>query len=187
MCGNRWNDRRMYSAMIYIYSCLCDLDSQLEREMNTGTSPFILKSCAAHRVFLCWSRSYFCCVSSCRHRLRGSKSPLCCIVLSSDELGRRVRAGWRVSFSLFLFWCEKIIVWVRFGICGVLWYDMTNCGANQFPARDLDFRVGLPTYPRLSKPCAVCLRDYRLWWCLLLPPKLVFAVSAAYRPATIVS
>lgn len=51
MRGNRWNDRRMYSAMIYIYSCLCDLDSQLEREMNTGTSPLILKSCAVHRVF----------------------------------------------------------------------------------------------------------------------------------------
>ena len=36
-----------------------------------------------------------------------------------------------VSFPLFHFWYDKVIVWVRFGVDGVLGYHMPNCCANQ--------------------------------------------------------
>lgn len=53
MCGDRPNDRRVYSIMIYICSCFYSLDtgSWLERETNTRTFPIIPKSCAVNCVF----------------------------------------------------------------------------------------------------------------------------------------
>jgi len=35
-----------------------------------------------------------------------------------------------VSFSFFLFWYHKAIVWVRFGIGGVLWNDKLRRESN---------------------------------------------------------
>ena len=43
------------------------------------------------------------------------------------------------SFPLFHFWYDKVIVWVRFGVDGVLGYHMPNC------LSDLNIQVGSPT------------------------------------------
>ena len=44
MCGDRWRDWRMISFVVYIYSCLYYLGSQLET--NKRTSALIPKPCA---------------------------------------------------------------------------------------------------------------------------------------------